>query len=132
MELCTLAHTLNCGIKFTFWRRKKMKLLSYPVFPYFWHSTDFLEGSQASPGYPLVTTSCRGRWLKSVGGMTLTGKTAVLSENPVPVPHFPPQISHGSFWKNCGGQRGKIQSVPRSKHTSSRLYKPVSQCCIGK
>jgi len=26
----------------------------------------------------------------------------------------------------------KTQSVPRSKHTPSRLYKPVSQCCIGK
>ena len=26
----------------------------------------------------------------------------------------------------------KIQPVPRSKHTPSLLYKPVSQCCIGK
>jgi hypothetical protein len=26
----------------------------------------------------------------------------------------------------------KIQSLPRSKHTPSLLYKPVSQCCIGK
>jgi len=25
-----------------------------------------------------------------------------------------------------------IQSVPRSKHTPSRLHKPVSKCCIGK
>jgi hypothetical protein len=24
------------------------------------------------------------------------------------------------------------QSVPRSKHTPSLLYKPFSQCCIGK
>ena len=26
----------------------------------------------------------------------------------------------------------KTQSVPHSKHTPSLLYKPVSQCCIGK
>ena len=26
----------------------------------------------------------------------------------------------------------KTQSVPLSKHTPSQLYKPVSQCCIGK
>ena len=26
----------------------------------------------------------------------------------------------------------KSQSVPRSKHTPSLLYKPLSQCCIGK
>jgi hypothetical protein len=54
MELRTLAHTKNCGIKLIFWRRgKKMKVFSYPMFPYFWNSTAFLEGSQASPGYPL-------------------------------------------------------------------------------
>jgi hypothetical protein len=31
----------------------------------------------------------------SDGGMILTGKTEELGEKPVPVPLFPPQISHG-------------------------------------
>jgi len=30
--------------------------------------------------------------------MIVTGETEVLGENTVPVPRFPPQISHGPTW----------------------------------
>jgi hypothetical protein len=41
-----------------------------------------------------------------------------------------------SFFKFKKGKKPQlyinIQSVPRSKHTQSLLYKPVSYCCIWK
>jgi hypothetical protein len=33
--------------------------------------------------------------MESYGGMILTGKTEEFGEKPVPVPLYPPQISHG-------------------------------------
>jgi hypothetical protein len=37
-------------------------------------------------------------WCESIGGMVWTGETEVLGEEPVSVPFYPPQITHGLPW----------------------------------
>jgi hypothetical protein len=94
--------------------------------------------------FVLVRATCIWRWVRSIGGVMLTGEAEVLGEKHVPGLLCPPQISHWLTWDRAGpsAMRGRrltawdtslppktkinlnninILSVPRCKHSPSLL-----------
>ena len=104
----------------------------------------------------LVGAICGWKWVWSIGGAMLKGKTEVLGEKRYrSATLYTTDPTWTGLASKVGFERPKansfshsrakeyiigsfavlywmIQSVPRSKHTSFLLYKPVSQCCTGK
>lgn len=70
-----------------------------------WKSTVFVEGSKACLFVLLIRVVVRWRRVRSVGGMVLTGETAVLGQKPVSLPLYRPQMSHGLTWDWIWAQR---------------------------
>ena len=74
------------------WHKYKVKEL-------FSETSSTLGSFQASRVCPLVGTKSRWRWVWGISGMIMTGKNRDIRwKNPVPVPLYPPQISHILAW----------------------------------
>jgi hypothetical protein len=118
--------------------KKKAEVLFYPLLPPFRKSTALWKAPPIRLLVLLIRATCRWKWVWRINEVILTqGKTGVLGEKPVPVPLCPLQISHALTWNRtrASAVEGRrltpitmvlnTQFAPRSKHTPSRLYKPV-------
>jgi hypothetical protein len=54
--------------------------------------------------------------------MKSTGENRQLGEKPVPVPLFPPQISHGLDLGSNPGLRGERPATNRLSHGTAKVY----------
>jgi hypothetical protein len=63
--------------------------------------------------------------------MKLTGENRQLGEKPVPVPLYPPQISHGLDLGPNPGLRGERPATNRLSHGTARSKHPMRNLCCS-
>jgi hypothetical protein len=119
------------------------------MFPSFRKSIAFCEVPRLLPFVVVTRAAPLCTWVWALVEWYWQGKRGVLGEKNLSQCRFcPPQISHGQTWDRIrasavrgrwltGHKREKlpemhlnVKSVPRSKHSPSRLYKPISVLCI--
>ena len=101
--------------------KKKVKVLIYPVLPDFRKSIAFWKVSRLHQFVLMIRATYRWRWVQNIGGMTLTGKTEVLGEKPVPAPLCSTQFSHGLIW-----DRARASAVKGGRITAWATAQPNS------
>jgi hypothetical protein len=83
-------------------RRKRVKVLLYPLLPRFSEGNVFLNVTRLRPFVLLVRVACRRRWVWSIGGMILTCDNRSTRKKNMFHWHFAHDKSHTELGSNPG------------------------------